>query len=111
MMLSESVQLIRDASGGYWQYLIREISHPSWNNYFYFFLFSLIIYHAASERVVTWFRELLAPVGVNNLLAIEVSGWPTWLQLFALFIARDFIHWNVHRLHPLQWSRHPTGLS
>jgi len=72
--------------------------------FFNFFLFSLIIYHAASELVVNWFQALLKFVGVTNLVALEVGGWPVWLQLFILFVVRDFIHWNVHRLlHRVPW--------
>lgn len=72
--------------------------------FFNFFLFSLIIYHAASELVVNGFHNLLAIVGITNLVALEVSSWPVWTQLLVLFIARDFIHWNVHRLlHRVSW--------
>lgn len=72
--------------------------------FFNFFLFSLIIYHAASELVVNWFHDLLAMVGITNLVAIEVGSWSTWGQLLLLFFVRDFIHWNVHRLlHRVPW--------
>ena len=147
-MFPDSLQIIHDAYTGYWQYLVQEVSHPSWNNYFYwliaislffflleifrpwradqpkfrkdfwldafymffnFFLFSLIIYHAASELVVTWFKELLASVGIKNLVAIQVGNLPVWVQLLVLFVVRDFIQWNVHRLlHrvPFLWEFH-----
>ena len=72
--------------------------------FFNFFLFSLIVYHAASELMVNWFHRLLGFVGVTNLVALEVGGWPVWAQLLTLFIVRDFIHWNVHRLlHRVPW--------
>jgi len=29
---------------------------------------------------------------------VEIGSWPTWLQLLLMFILRDFIQWNVHRL-------------
>ncbi len=142
-MFSESIEIIQKSYSGYWQYLVREVSNPSWNNYFYwligisvfffileiarpwraeqarfrkdfwldafymffnFFLFSLIIYHAGSELVVTWFKELLASFGINNLVAIHIGSWAVWVQLVILFILRDFIHWNVHRLlHRVPW--------
>lgn len=76
---------------------------------FNFFLFSLIIYNAASEVVVDWFHHLLGAVGINNLVAIEVGSLPVWGQLALLFILRDFIHWNIHRLlHrvPFLWEFH-----
>ena len=142
-MLTESLHIIQNAYSGYWQFLVKEISHPSWVNYFYwllgislfffmmeilrpwrsgqpkfrkdfwldafymffnFFLFSLIIYHAASELVVRWFQELLGTIGITNLVAIKIGGWAVWVQLLVLFIVRDFIHWNVHRLlHRVPW--------
>ena len=84
-----------------------------WLDFFYmffnFFLFSLIIYNAASEVVVNLFNDLLASVGITNLVAIEVGSWPVWVQLLTLFVLRDFIHWNVHRLlHrvPFLWEFH-----
>jgi sterol desaturase/sphingolipid hydroxylase (fatty acid hydroxylase superfamily) len=84
-----------------------------WLDFFYmffnFFLFSLVIYNAASDVVVSLFTDLLALVGVRNLVAIEVSSWPVWGQLMALFLLRDFIHWNVHQLlhrAPFLWEFH-----
>ena len=84
-----------------------------WLDFFYmffnFFLFSLIIYNAASDVVVNLFNDLLASVGITNLVAIEVGSWSVWGQLAALFVIRDFIHWNVHRLlhrTPFLWEFH-----
>jgi len=76
---------------------------------FNFFLFSLIIYQAASTLVVNWFHNLLGLVGMTNIVAIELGAWPTWAQLLTLFIVRDFIQWNIHRLlHrvPALWEFH-----
>ena len=84
-----------------------------WLDFFYmffnFFLFSLIIYNAASDVVVNLFNDALALVGIQNLVAIHIESWPVWTQLVALFIIRDFIQWNVHRLlHrvPFLWEFH-----
>ncbi|MEM7585262.1 MAG: sterol desaturase family protein [Acidobacteriota bacterium] len=77
--------------------------------FFNFFLFSLVIYNAASEVVVEVFNDLLASVGVQNLVAIEIGSWPAWLQLLTLFLVRDFVQWNTHRLlHrvPFLWQFH-----
>lgn len=77
--------------------------------FFNFFLFSLVIYNAASDVAVHFFRDLLASVGVENLVAIEVGSWPVWAQLLTLFLVRDFVQWNVHRLlHrvPFLWGFH-----
>ncbi len=91
-----------------WRAEQRKFRKDFWLDAFYmffnFFLFSLIIYHAASELVVTWFHSLLGMIGVTNLVAIEIASWAVWAQLLTLFIVRDFIHWNVHRLlHRVPW--------
>lgn len=77
--------------------------------FFNFFLFSLVVYNAASDVAVRLFNDLLAMVGVRNLAAIEIGSWPVWVQLFTLFIVRDFVQWNTHRLlHrvPFLWQFH-----
>ena len=66
--------------------------------FFNFFLFSLIIYNAASDVVVNLFSDGLRAVGVENLVAVEIGSWPVWLQLLVLFVVRDFVQWNTHRL-------------
>ncbi|MEM6345524.1 MAG: sterol desaturase family protein [Bacteroidota bacterium] len=84
-----------------------------WLDFFYmffnFFLFNLIIYIAGSNVVVELFNQLLASVGINNLVALKIASWPVWAQLFSLFIIRDFVQWNIHRLlHavPFLWEFH-----
>jgi len=133
---------------GYANYLWSEITHPHWQNYFYwligvsiffmalewlrpwrldqpkfrrdfwldafymffnFFLFSLIIYNAASDVVVQFFKDILGWFGVQNLVALHVESWPRWTQLLLLFVLRDFIQWWTHRLlHrvPFLWEFH-----
>jgi len=72
--------------------------------FFNFFLFSLIIFNAASKVVVEFFNDALASIGITNIVALEVGSWPIWAQLFTLFIVRDFAHWNIHRLlHRVPW--------
>jgi sterol desaturase/sphingolipid hydroxylase (fatty acid hydroxylase superfamily) len=84
-----------------------------WLDFFYmffnFFLFSLIIYQAASNVVVNFFNDALASIGINNLLAFEVMSWPIWAHLLVGFIVRDFVQWWIHRLlHrvPALWEFH-----
>lgn len=77
--------------------------------FFNFFLFSLVVYNAASDVAVNLFNDFLASVGVRNLVALEVDRWPAWTQLLTLFIVRDFVQWNTHRLlHrvPFLWQFH-----
>jgi len=77
--------------------------------FFNFFLFSLIIYNAVSTVVVDWFHQGLSTIGINNLVAIHVENLPVWAKLLILFVVRDFIQWNIHRLlHrvPALWEFH-----
>jgi sterol desaturase/sphingolipid hydroxylase (fatty acid hydroxylase superfamily) len=84
-----------------------------WLDFFYmffnFFLFSLIIYNAASDVVVNFFNDTLASIGITNLVAFEVMSWPTWAHLVIGFLVRDFVQWWTHRLlhwHPKLWDFH-----
>lgn len=84
-----------------------------WLDFFYmffnFFLFSLIIYNAASDVVVNLFNDLLGIFGISNLVSIHLDSWPVWAQLLTLFVLRDFMQWNIHRLlHrvPSLWEFH-----
>ncbi len=84
-----------------------------WLDFFYmffnFFLFSLIIYNAASNVVVDFFNDALAAIGITNLLAFEVMSWPVWAHLLVGFLVRDFVQWWTHRLlHrvPQLWEFH-----
>lgn len=77
--------------------------------FFNFFLFSLIIYNAASNVVVQFFNDALASVGITNLVAFEVMTWPVWAHLLLGFVVRDFVQWWIHRLlHrvPVLWEFH-----
>ncbi|HET8854809.1 MAG TPA: sterol desaturase family protein, partial [Salinimicrobium sp.] len=123
--------------GGYWDYLVTEISQPSWDNYFYwllglsllvflleiimpwrenkkifrkgfwldsfyiffnFFLFSLIAYNALSNVGVALFNDLSDYIGIQNIIAFEVSSYPVWAELLIMLVIADFIQWNIHRL-------------
>lgn len=134
---------------GYANYLWHEITHPAWNNYFYwlilvsafffglellapwrkdqprfrkdfwldffymffnFFLFSLIIYNAASEVVVNFFNQIIKGVSGFDLQANNpLRLWPMWAILLVGFVVRDFVQWWVHRLlhtSPRLWQFH-----
>lgn len=84
-----------------------------WLDFFYmffnFFLFSLIVFNAASDVVVRFFNESLAAIGITNLVAFEVMSWPVWAHLLVGFVVRDFVQWWIHRLlHrvPFLWEFH-----
>lgn len=72
--------------------------------FFNFFLFSLVIYSAASNVVVKLFQDILGMLGITNLVAIEVQSWPIWGHLLLGFVVRDFVQWWTHRLlHRVEW--------
>ena len=73
--------------------------------FFNFFLFSLIIYNAASAVVVDGFNRLaLATFNVNLRELNPLNGAPYWLVLVVGFVVRDFIQWWIHRLlHYVPW--------
>ncbi|MCP2044305.1 sterol desaturase family protein [Pontibacter sp. HSC-36F09] len=77
--------------------------------FFNFFLFSLVGFNAISNIGVEAFNDFLALFGIQNLVAFEIQSWPVWAQLLTLFVLRDFIQWNVHRLlhhSDLLWRFH-----
>jgi sterol desaturase/sphingolipid hydroxylase (fatty acid hydroxylase superfamily) len=73
--------------------------------FFNYFLFSLIGFYAITNVFVTFFNDfLLHNFGIKNWVAIHLDALPTFAQLLILFVLRDFIHWNVHRLlHRVPW--------
>lgn len=68
--------------------------------FFNFFLFSLIIYNAASDVIVNLFNSgIKAIAGGFDLQAINpLSSWPLWGVLIVGFLVRDFVQWWIHRL-------------
>ena len=77
--------------------------------FFNFFLFALLIYHAASEVVVEFLHRFLSLFGIKNLLASAIQDLPLGWYFLIGFVVRDFIQWWVHRLlhyHPKLWQFH-----
>lgn len=142
-MLENYLKIVRDGYTGYWNYLVNEIMHPGWHNYFYwlvgasvviwlleivfpwrknqplirehfwldifylfwnYFLFALVAYNALSMVAMEMFRDFLALFGIRNLVALHVASLPGWVQLVIIFVVRDFMQWNIHRLyHHVDW--------
>ena len=74
-----------------------------WLDFFYmffnFFLFSLIIYNAASDVVVNLFNGgIEALTGFDLQAANPLRDFPMWAILLIGFVVRDFVQWWVHRL-------------
>jgi len=67
--------------------------------FFNFFIFSLIIYNAASNVVVNFFNDaILSLVGINLAEINPLYQWPLWGVLVVGFFVRDFVQWWTHRL-------------
>lgn len=72
--------------------------------FFNYFLFSLIGFNAISNVGVELFSDFLSLFGLKNIVAIHVESLSVWLQLFLLFMVRDFLQFNIHRLlHKIPW--------
>jgi len=148
MIFDRYIDIAANSYSGYGGYLWNEITHPHWQNYFYwltglsvvflllewvkpwrtqqarfrkdfwldlfymyfnYFLFSLVIFAAASNVFVDLFNQFLALFGLENLVMFHLETWPTWAQLLTLLVVADFINWNIHRLlHrvPFLWEFH-----
>lgn len=77
-----------------------DIFYTFWN----YFLFSLVVYAGVSSVIVDLFKDFLALFGVQNLVAIQLGGLPVWSQLLIIFVVRDFLQYNIHRmLHRFEW--------
>lgn len=80
-----------------------------WLDFFYmffnFFIFSLIIYNAASDVVVDLFNNGIKFISGFDLQASNpLRTWPLWAVLLIGFVVRDFVQWWTHRLlHRVDW--------
>lgn len=80
-----------------------------WLDFFYmffnFFLFSLVIYNAASDVVVNLFNDGIKYVSGFDLQASNpMRTFPLWAVFLIGFLVRDFVQWWVHRLlHRVEW--------
>ena len=85
-----------------------------WLDFFYmffnFFLFSLLIYNAASDVVVNLFNDAIQALTNFDLQASNpLRNSPLWAILLIGFVLRDFVQWWTHRLlHriPALWEYH-----
>lgn len=79
--------------------------------FFNFFLFSLVVYNAASSVVVDLLNDGVAWLtgGFDLQLSNPLETWPLWAVLLTGFVVRDFIQWWVHRLlhsNEFLWNFH-----
>ncbi len=113
------LQLIKDSYTGYWNYLIQEVTHPGWGNYFYYLIvLSLAVW--GLELAIPWrkkqaaFRKdfwldafymffnffLFSLVGYNALSNVGVEVFNKFLGLFGLSNQA-----YIHLTHLPVWAR------
>lgn len=73
--------------------------------FFNFFIFSLIIYNAASDLIVNLFNDGIQLISGVDLQALNpLNNMPVWSILIIGFLVRDFVQWWIHRLlHKSDW--------
>lgn len=86
-----------------WRKMQATFRKDFWLDFFYmffnFFLFSLIIYNAASDVLVNFFNDFIKSVFSLNLKTLNpLYSFPAWAILLIGFIVRDFVQWWTHRL-------------
>lgn len=91
-----------------WRKNQKNIREDFWLDGFYmffnFFFFSMIGFYGISNVFSELFADFLALFGIKNLIADRLSHIPYWASLLILFVLKDFIQWNVHRLlHRVEW--------
>jgi sterol desaturase/sphingolipid hydroxylase (fatty acid hydroxylase superfamily) len=96
-----------------WRKEQKALRQDFWLDFFYifwnYFLFSLVLYNALSDVFVQLFKDFLGLFGIKNLLAIQLGSLPAWSQLVLMFVIRDFMQYNIHKmLHsvPFLWRFH-----
>jgi hypothetical protein len=70
--MNEYLKIIADSFTGYWNYLVFEITNPSWHNYFYMLI---------AFSVGVWLLEIIVPWRKNQ--AIFRKGF--WIDAFYMF--------------------------
>jgi sterol desaturase/sphingolipid hydroxylase (fatty acid hydroxylase superfamily) len=84
------------------------IRQDFWIDAFYllwnYFLFSLVAYSALSSVFVELFKDFLGLFGITNVVALHIEELSNWWKLLIVFVLRDFMQWNIHRLlHNVSW--------
>lgn len=133
--MDKYLKIIIDSFTGYWNYLVQEITHPAWNNYFWW-LIGLSVLVWAIELAFPWrknqkaFRRdfwldafymffnffLFSLVGYNAISNVAVEAFNDFLGLFGIqnLVAFEINSWPVVAQFALlfvladfiQWNTH-----
>lgn len=77
--------IIRDAYTGYWNYLLSEILHPSWHNYFYWLI---------GISLAVWLLEILLPWRKDQAI-VRKDFWLDGFYMFFNFFIFSLIGYNA----------------
>ena len=96
-LLVYSVELLRP-----WRKSQARIRKDFWLDLFYcffnLFFIHLLFFKFGSQFFVEQINHLFTLVGWQNYAANRVQSLPLWGQILLLFVLKDFIQWNIHRL-------------
>jgi sterol desaturase/sphingolipid hydroxylase (fatty acid hydroxylase superfamily) len=79
------IKTIQDAYSGYWNYLVAEMSHPSWHNYFYMLL---------GLSLLVWLLEIVFPWRKSQGL-IRKDFWLDAFYMFFNFFLFSLVAYNA----------------
>lgn len=79
-----------------------------WLDTFYMFfnmyIFPTVVPNFIAILLYDNFMQLISIVGIENPTLLPLQSLPWISQLFLLFLIRDFLHFNIHRLlHRVNW--------
>ena len=74
--------------------------------FFNFFIFAIVI--SGFYRLL---EIVFSDIGISksSLVLIDISEWPSWIQLVVFFVVLDFVQWFTHILlhkYPFLWQFH-----
>jgi len=81
-----------------------------WLDAFYMF-FNFFIFTIVVSGFYKLLEILFLDIGISksSLTLIDISSWPSWVQLLVFFVVLDFVQWFTHILlhrFPLLWRFH-----
>lgn len=75
----------------------------------YDFVFIIFGFLAVTALVELLYLNSLKAMGIEPIKLLNISNWPTWLQILVLFVVTDFVeyvaHYSMHRFNFL-WAFH-----
>lgn len=83
--MDKYLDLISNSFSGYWNYMVHEVSHPSWTNYFYLLIVASLL---------VWILEIAIPWRKNQN-AIRRDFWLDGFYMFFNFFLFSLVGYNA----------------